>query len=219
MFVFVSCVSQITNIIFMLIIPFFINLAWWEEYIEHQPHDHHVIKLYVYQPWRHLAWWEEYALSPSHILPSWWTDLIFRVVFFGGKTKMNFHNIKICFPASFLSAITLLGMPAEVYTQVMKLLVISFSLWITLLNQIYLMDNFFKGNSVLDGAGFHPNDSFGGDPSLYSRLSSASGRNLCLVVDNLTFRFLDIELFLCQAPSSYHYLELRFNRTVQFFTS
>ena len=50
MFVFVSCVSQITIIIFMLIIPFFINLAWWEEYIEHQPHDHHVIKLYVYQP-------------------------------------------------------------------------------------------------------------------------------------------------------------------------
>ena len=138
MFVFVSCVSQITNIIFMLIIPFFINLAWWEEYIEHQPHDHHVIKLYVYQPWRHLAWWKEHALSPSHILPSWWTDLIFRVVFFGGKTKMNFHNIKICFPASFLSAITLLGMPAEVYTQVMKLLVISFSLWITLLNQIFL---------------------------------------------------------------------------------
>ena len=54
--------------------------------------------------------------------------LVFRVVFFGGKTKMNFHNIKICFAASFLSAITLLGMPAEVYTQVMNLLVISFSL-------------------------------------------------------------------------------------------
>ena len=81
------------------------------------------------------------------------------------------------------------------------------------------MDNFFPGNSVLDGAGFHPNDSFGGDPSLYSRLSSASGRILCLVYENLTFGFLDIELFLCQAPSSYYYLELRFNRTVQFFTS
>ena len=159
---------------------------------------HHVIKIYVYQPWRHLAWWEEYALSPSHILPSWWTDLIFRVVFFGGKTKMNFHNIKICFPASFLSAITLLGMPAEVYTQVMKLLVISFSLWITLLNQIYMMDNFFPGNSVLDGAGFHPSDRFGGDPSLYSRLSSASGRTgiLCVFfVDNLTFGLLEIGPF------------------------
>ena len=45
------------------------------------------------------------------------------------------------------------------------------------------MYNFFKGNSVLDGAGFHPNDSFGCDPSLYSCLSSASGRTriLCLV--------------------------------------
>ena len=31
---------------------------------------------------------------------------------------MNLHKIKICFSASFLSAITLLGMPAEVYTQV-----------------------------------------------------------------------------------------------------
>jgi len=83
------------------------------------------------------------------------------------------------------------------------------------------MDNFFQGNSVLDGAGFHPNDSFGGDPSLYSRLSSASGRTriLCLVFENLTFGFLDIELVFCQAPSSYHYLELRFNRTVQLFTS
>ena len=104
---------------------------------------------------------------------------------------MNFHNIKICFPASFLSAITLLGMPAEVYTQVKKLLVISFSLWITLLNQIYLMDNFFPGNSVLDGAGFHPNDSFGGDPSLYSRLSSASGRSRILFVFFLTIWRLD----------------------------
>ena len=61
-----------------------------------------------------------------------------------------------------------------------------------------MMDNFFPGNSVLDGAGFHPNDRFGGDPSLYSRLSSASGRTgiLCLFFfDNLTFGLLEIGLF------------------------
>ena len=76
--------------------------VYWTSTSWSSRHRHHpVIKLYVYQPWRHLAWWEEYALSPSHILPSWWTDLILESYFLGVKRKWTFTISKSAFQPVF----------------------------------------------------------------------------------------------------------------------
>ena len=79
--------------------------------------------------------------------------------------------------------------------------------------------NMNTGHPVSHCPWLHPSDSCSVHSSLYPSFSWASG-NAIIHVKIVSYRKLRVfSLISTQAPSSYYYLELRFNRTVQFLTS